>query len=123
MTLNEVNSDSILYTKPVFIKFQRYRGVQSGLDDFIQPHSRISCHQGRAQDRKVRYVARISSKAHGTVVKKAYQSEFLFLHYYYHVDGCKSSHRHVAYTRICDFSVILHCDNINNIIKEGNMCV
>lgn len=78
----------------------------------------------------MRYVARISSEAHKAVMKSTkpglmeYQCEATFLHYVYHVGGC----RHAAYTCICasgENANILHYGHSGKpntkMIKDGDI--
>lgn len=78
----------------------------------------------------LRYACRISAEAHVQVMRKLrvgmheYQAEALFLHYAYHVGGC----RHVGYTCICGSGsngATLHyghaADPNRKVIRDGDM--
>lgn len=80
----------------------------------------------------LKYVNKISSDAHKTVMRMAkpglaeFQAEAAFMHYVYSEGGC----RHVSYTCICGSgpnSSILHYGHAgapnNRIIKDGDMCL
>ncbi|XP_065203567.1 xaa-Pro dipeptidase [Planococcus citri] len=129
LTLNGVNSDSGLRSKEVcFDGIEQFKVNKDTLYEHI-----TECRVIKTELEKevMRYVARISSEAHKTLMRKAkpgimeYQCESIFTHYTYHVGGC----RHVAYTCICasgDNGSVLHYGHASKpndkIINDGEMC-